>query len=162
FCMRCPGMTLAKMPLFAWLNLIMAGLVILAVSALTAAQIMLLIDRYLGGHFFDTQAGGSAVIWMHFFWVFGHPEVYVLVLPAFAVASEIIPVFSRKAIFGYPVMVAATVCIAFIGMSVWAHHMFTVGMSSNANTFFVLTTMAIAVPTGIKIFNWLATMWGGK
>src|SRR5437867_5215203 len=161
-CMRCPGMTLAKMPLFAWLNLVMAGLVILAVSPLTAAQIMLLVDRYLGGHFFDTQAGGSAVIWMHFFWVFGHPEVYVLVIPAFAFDSEIIPVFSRKAIFGYPVMVAATLCIGFIGMSVWAHHMFTVGMSPNANTFFVLSTMAIAVPTGIKIFNWLATMWGGK
>src|SRR6202451_1009435 len=160
--MRCPGMTLAKMPLFAWLNLVMAGLVILAVSPLTAAQIMLVIDRYLGGHFFDTQAGGSAVIWMHFFWVFGHPEVYVLVLPAFAFASEIIPVFSRKAIFGYPIMVAATICIGFIGMSVWAHHMFTVGMSSSANSFFVLSTMAIAVPTGIKIFNWLATMWGGK
>jgi cytochrome c oxidase subunit I len=107
-CLRCPGMTLAKMPLFAWLNLTMAGLVILAVSPLTAAQIMLLIDRYLGGHFFDTQAGGSAVIWMHFFWVFGHPEVYVLVIPAFAFASEIIPVFSRKAIFGYSAMVAAT------------------------------------------------------
>src|SRR6266852_1722179 len=161
-CMRCPGMTLAKMPLFAWLNLVMAGLVILAVSPLTAAQLMLLVDRYLGGHFFDTQAGGSAVIWMHFFWIFGHPEVYVLVIPSFAVASAIIPVFSRKAIFGYPVMVAATVCIGFIGMSVWAHHMFTVGMSSNANTFFVLSTMAIAVPTGIKLFNWLATMWGGK
>ena len=161
-CMRCPGMKLGKMPLLVWLNLVMAGLVILAVSPLSAAQIMLLIDRYLGGHFFDTQAWGSAVLWMHFFWIFGHPEVYVLVLPAFAVASEIIPVFSRKAIFGYPVMVAASVCIAFIGMSVWAHHMFTVGMSSNANTFFVLTTMAIAVPTGIKIFNWLATMWGGK
>ena len=161
-CMRCPGMKLGKMPLLVWLNLVMGGLVILAVSPLSAAQIMLLIDRYLGGHFFDTQAGGSAVIWMHFFWIFGHPEVYVLVIPAFAAASEIIPVFSRKAIFGYPVMVAATVCIGFIGMSVWAHHMFTVGMSSNANTFFVLTTMAIAVPTGIKIFNWLATMWGGK
>jgi cytochrome c oxidase subunit 1 len=161
-CMRCPGMTLEKMPLLAWLNLVMAGLVILAVSPLTAAQIMLLIDRYLGGHFFDTQAGGSAVMWMHFFWVFGHPEVYVLVIPAFAFASEIIPVFSRKAIFGYPVMVAATICIGFIGMSVWAHHMFTVGMSSSANTFFVLSTMAIAVPTGIKIFNWLATMWGGQ
>jgi cytochrome c oxidase subunit 1 len=161
-CMRCPGMTLEKMPLFAWLNLTMAGLVILAVSPLTAAQVMLLIDRYLGGHFFDTQAGGSAVMWMHFFWVFGHPEVYVLVIPAFAFASEIIPVFSRKAIFGYPVMVAATICIGFIGMSVWAHHMFTVGMGSNANTFFVLSTMAIAVPTGIKIFNWLATMWGGQ
>src|ERR1700757_4007442 len=161
-CMRCPGMTLAKMPLFAWLNLIMAGLVILAVSPLTAAQIMLLVDRYLGGHFFDTQAGGSAVIWMHFFWFFGHPEVYILVLPAFAFASEIIPVFSRKPIFGYSVMVGATVAIGFISMSVWAHHMFTVGMSSKANTFFVLSTMAIAVPTGIKIFNWLATMWGGK
>src|SRR6202035_3048613 len=99
---------------------------------------------------------------MHFFWMFGHPEVYVLVIPAFAFASEIIPVFSRKAIFGYPVMVAATLCIGFIGMSVWAHHMFTVGMSAGANTFFVLSTMAIAVPTGIKIFNWLATMWGGK
>src|SRR5256712_1319553 len=162
FCMRCPGMTLGKMPLLAWLNLVMSGMVILAVSPLTAAQLMLLVDRYLGGHFFDTQAGGSAVMWMHFFWIFGHPEVYILVLPAFAFASEIIPVFSRKAIFGYPVMVAATLCIGFIGMSVWAHHMFTVGMSPNANTFFVLSTMAIAVPTGIKIFNWLATMWGGK
>jgi len=161
-CMRCPGMTLAKMPLFAWLNFVMAGMVILAVSPLTAAQIMLLVDRYLGGHFFDTQAGGSAVIWMHFFWIFGHPEVYILVLPAFAFASEIIPVFSRKPIFGYSVMVAATVAIGFISMSVWAHHMFTVGMGPEINTFFVLSTMAIAVPTGIKIFNWLATMWGGK
>jgi len=161
-CMRCPGMTLGRMPLLAWLNLIMAGMVILAISPLSAAQIMLLVDRYLGGHFFDTQAGGSAVVWMHFFWIFGHPEVYVLVLPGFAFASEIIPVFSRKPIFGYAVMVAATISIAFIGMSVWAHHMFTVGMASNANTFFVLSTMAIAVPTGIKIFNWLATMWGGK
>jgi cytochrome c oxidase subunit 1 len=161
-CMRCPGMSLDKMPLLAWLNLVMSGMVILAISPLTAAQLMLLVDRYLGGHFFDTQAGGSAVIWMHFFWVFGHPEVYVLVIPGFAFASEIIPVFSRKAIFGYPVMVAATICIGFIGMSVWAHHMFTVGMSPNANMFFVLSTMAIAVPTGIKIFNWLATMWGGK
>jgi cytochrome c oxidase subunit I len=161
-CIRCPGMTLGKLPLFAWLNLVMAGMVILAVSPLTAAQIMLLVDRYLGGHFFDTQAGGSAVMWMHFFWIFGHPEVYVLVIPAFAFISEIVPVFSRKAIFGYPVMVAATICIGFIGMSVWAHHMFTIGMNSHANTFFVLSTMAIAVPTGIKIFNWLATMWGGK
>ena len=161
-CMRCPGMSLGKMPLLAWLNLVMSGMVILAISPLTAAQVMLLVDRYLGGHFFDTQAGGSAVVWMHFFWIFGHPEVYVLAIPAFAFASEIIPVFSRKAIFGYPVMVAATICIGFIGTSVWAHHMFTVGMSSSANTFFVLSTMAIAVPTGIKIFNWLATMWGGK
>src|SRR5438094_2136945 len=161
-CMRCRGMTLAKMPLLAWLNLIMCGMVLIAVSPLTAAQIMLLLDRFAGSHFFDTQAGGSATLWMHFFWIFGHPEVYVLIIPAFAFASEIIPVFSRKAIFGYPVMVAATICIGFIGMSVWAHHMFTVGMSSAANTFFVISTMAIAVPTGIKIFNWLGTMWGGK
>src|SRR6267154_2694030 len=160
--MRCPGMTLSRMPLLAWLTLVMSGLVLISISPLSAAQIMLLVDRYLGGHFFDTQAGGSATLWMHFFWIFGHPEVYILVIPAFAFASEIIPVFSRKPIFGYPVMVAATICIAFIGMSVWAHHMFTIGMNSNANAFFVFTTMAIAVPTGIKIFNWLGTMWGGK
>ncbi|HXM59247.1 MAG TPA: cytochrome c oxidase subunit I [Terriglobales bacterium] len=161
-CLRCPGMKLGKMPLLAWLNLVMAGLVLLAIGPLTAAQIMLCLDRYLGAHFFDTQAGGSAVIWMHFFWIFGHPEVYILVIPAFAFVSEIVPVFSRKAMFGYPIMVAATVAIGFLSMTVWAHHMFTVGMSSNANTFFVLSTMAIGVPTGIKIFNWLATMWGGK
>jgi cytochrome c oxidase subunit I len=161
-CVRCPGMTLGKMPMFAWLMLVMAFLVLLAVGPLTAAQIMLTIDRYLGGHFFDTQAGGSAVVWMHFFWIFGHPEVYVLVMPAFAIVSEIIPVFSRKGLFGYPFMVAAGLAIGFLAMSVWAHHMFTVGMSSTANTFFVMTTMAIGVPTGIKIFNWLATMWGGR
>jgi cytochrome c oxidase subunit 1 len=123
---------------------------------------MLLVDRYLGGHFFDTQAGGSAVLWMHFFWIFGHPEVYVLVIPAFAFVSEIVPVFSRKAIFGYPVMVAATVAIGFVSFSVWAHHMFTVGMPSYGNAFFAITTMMVAIPTGIKIFNWLGTMWGGK
>jgi cytochrome c oxidase subunit 1 len=161
-CMRCPGMTLGKMPLLAWLNLVMAGMVLLAVSPLTAAQMMLSIDRYLGGHFFDAQAGGSAVLWMHFFWIFGHPEVYIMVIPAFAFVSEIIPVFSRKPIFGYPVMVAATICIGFVSMSVWAHHMFTVGMSSYANSFFSITTMAVGVPTGIKIFNWIGTMWGGK
>jgi cytochrome c oxidase subunit I len=160
--LRCPGMKLSRMPLLAWMNLVMAGLVLIAITPLSAAQIMLLVDRYLGGHFFDTQAGGSAAIWMHFFWIFGHPEVYVLVIPAFAFVSEIIPVFSRKPIFGYPVMVAATVCIGFISMSVWAHHMFSIGMNSKANTFFVLTTATIAVPTGIKIFNWLGTMWGGK
>jgi cytochrome c oxidase subunit I len=161
-CMRCPGMTLSKMPLLAWLNLVMGGMVLAGISPLTAAQGMLCIDRYLGGHFFDTQAGGSALMWMHFFWVFGHPEVYILVIPAFAFASEIIPVFSRKAIFGYPVMVAATVTIAFISFGVWAHHMFAVGMPSYGNAFFVLSSMLVGVPTGIKIFNWLGTMWGGK
>jgi cytochrome c oxidase subunit 1 len=161
-CLRCPGMTLGKMPLLVWLNLVMAAMVLLAISPLTAAQMMLSLDRFLGAHFFDTLAGGSAVMWMHFFWIFGHPEVYVLVIPAFAFASEIIPVFSRKPIFGYPVMVAATICIGFVGFSVWAHHMFTVGMNSYANSFFTITTMAIGVPTGIKIFNWIGTMWGGK
>src|SRR6516164_8485884 len=160
--LRCPGMKLEKMPLLAWMYFVMSCLVLIAISPLTAAQIMLLLDRYLGAHFFVTQAGGSAVLWMHFFWIFGHPEVYILVIPAFAFISEIVPVFSRKAIFGYPIMVAATLAIGFISMSVWAHHMFTVGMTSIGNTFFVLSTMAIAVPTGIKIFNWLATMWGGK
>jgi cytochrome c oxidase subunit 1 len=160
--MRCPGMTLNRMPLLVWLYLVMSCLAFVTISPLTAAQIMLLLDRYVGSHFFDTQAGGSAVLWMHFFWIFGHPEVYVLVLPAFAFANEIIPVFSRKAIFGYPAMVAASVGIGFISLSVWAHHMFTVGMTAGANTFFVLATMAISVPTGIKIFNWLATLWGGK
>jgi len=161
-CMRCPGMTLGRMPLFAWLNLVMSAMVLIVVSPLTAAQIMLLLDRYLGAHFFDTQAGGSAVIWMHFFWIFGHPEVYVLIIPGFAVASEIIPVFSRKPIFGYSIMVAATVAIGFVSLGVWAHHMFTIGMTSYANAFFVASTMAVGVPTGIKIFNWLGTMWGGK
>jgi len=160
--MRCPGMTLDKMPLLVWMNGVMASMVLFALGPLSAAQIMLLIDRYLGGHFFDTQAGGSAVLWMHFFWIFGHPEVYILVIPAFAFVSEIVPVFSRKAIFGYPVMVAATVAIGFVSFSVWAHHMFTVGMPSYGNAFFVLTTMLVAIPTGIKIFNWIGTMWGGK
>src|SRR5215510_8845572 len=162
FSMRCPGMTLGRMPLLAWLNLTMAGLVILAVSPLTAAQVMLVVDRYLGGHFFDTQAGGSAAVWMHFFWVFGHPEVYVLAIPAFAFASEIIPVFSRKVIFGYPMMVAATVGIGVVSMSVWAHHMFAVGMGRTPNAFFAASTMLVGVPTGVKIFNWLGTIYGGR
>src|SRR5262244_1223497 len=161
-CMRCRGMKLGRMPLLVWLYLVMGGMVLIAITPLSAAQIMLLIDRYLGGHFFDTQAGGSAVLWMHFFWIFGHPEVYVLVMPAFAFLSEIIPVFSRKPIFGYPVMVAASVAIGFVSLSVWAHHMFTIGMNSYANSFFAITTMAVGVPTGIKIFNWIGTMWGGR
>lgn len=161
-CLRCPGMSLGRMPLLAWMNLVMGGMVLVAVSPLTAAQIMLMIDRYLSGHFFDPSAGGSVVMWMHFFWIFGHPEVYILIIPCFAFISEIIPVFSRKAIFGYPAMVAATTGIGFVSLGVWAHHMFTIGMPSYGNAFFVFTTMVVAVPTGIKIFNWLATMWGGK
>src|SRR5262249_18042047 len=161
-CMRCPGMTLGRMPLLVWLNLVMSGMLLIVITPLTAAQLMLMVDRYLGGHFFDTQAGGSAVLWMHFFWIFGHPEVYVLILPCFAFISEIVPVFSRKPMFGYPVMVAASVGIGFVSQSVWAHHMFTVGMSSYGNAFFTITTMAVGIPTGIKIFNWLGTMWGGR
>jgi cytochrome c oxidase subunit 1 len=162
FCMRCKGMTLTRMPLLVWLYLVTSCMVFVVVSPLSAAQIMLCIDRYLGGHFFDTQAGGSAVLWMHFFWIFGHPEVYILILPTFAFMNEIIPVFSRKAIFGYPAMVAASVAIGFVSLSVWAHHMFTVGMGPAGNTFFVFATMVVSVPTGIKMFNWLATIWGGK
>ncbi len=160
--MRCKGMTMMRIPLFCWLMLCVSSLTLVTITPLTAAQVMLELDRYLGAHFFDTQMGGSALVWVHFFWIFGHPEVYVLVLPAFAISNEIIPVFSRKAIFGYPAMVAASVGIVFVSLGVWAHHMFTVGMTSVANAFFTLSTMIIAVPTGIKIFNWIATMWGGK
>ena len=117
---------------------------------------------FLGSHFFDTQAGGSAVLWQHFFWFFGHPEVYVLMVPGFAFASEIIPVFSRKVIFGYPMMVAATIGIGMVSMGVWAHHMFAVGMGSMPNAFFAASTMVVAVPTGVKIFNWLGTIYGGR
>jgi cytochrome c oxidase subunit I len=162
FSMRCPGMTLNKMPVLVWLAVVDAGLMLVALPPLSAAQIMLLLDRYLGAHFFDTQAGGSAVLWQHFFWIFGHPEVYVLVIPAFAFASEIIPVFSRKVIFGYEVMVAASCAIGFISLGVWAHHMFSVGLTPAGNAFFVTSTMLVGIPTGIKIFNWLGTMWGGK
>jgi cytochrome c oxidase subunit I len=160
--MRCRGMTLMRMPLFVWMMLIVAGMILLAMPPLSAAQIMLLLDRYLGAMFFDTQSGGSAVLWQHFFWIFGHPEVYILIIPGFACISEIIPVFSRKPIFGYPFMVAAVVMIGFISLGVWAHHMFTVGMSSIGNTFFAITTMLVGIPTGIKIFNWLGTMYGGN
>jgi cytochrome c oxidase subunit 1 len=160
--LRCKGMTLGRMPLFVWTFLVVAFLVIIAMPPLAACQIMLLLDRYLGAAFFDTQNGGSAILWQHFFWIFGHPEVYILILPGFAIMNEIVPVFSRKPIFGYPIMVAANLMIAFISLGVWAHHMFTVGMSSVGNAFFAITTMLVAVPTGIKIFNWLGTMHGGK
>ena len=162
FSMRCKGMTLNKMPVLVWLALVVAFMMLIALPPLSAAQAMLLLDRFLGAHFFDTQAGGSAILWQHFFWIFGHPEVYILVLPAFAFANEIIPVFSRKVIFGYQVMVAASCAIAFISLGVWAHHMFAVGMTPAGNAFFATSTMLVAVPTGIKIFNWLGTIWGGK
>lgn len=160
--MRCPGMTLMRMPLLCWMMLVTGILVIIAIPVLTGAQAMLILDRFLGAHFFDTQNGGSAVLWQHLFWFFGHPEVYILVLPAFGFLNEIIPVFSRKVIFGYALMVAATVAIGFISLSVWAHHMFSIGMSPEVNSFFAATTFLIAVPTGIKIFTWLGTMVGGR
>jgi cytochrome c oxidase subunit 1 len=162
FSMRAPGMTLMRMPLFVWMMVVVSAMILIAIPPLTAAQIMLLVDRFLGGNFFNAQSGGSAILWQHFFWIFGHPEVYVLMIPGFACASEIIPVFSRKPIFGYSAMVGATTMIAFVSMGVWAHHMFSVGMTSVGNTFFMVSTMLISVPTGIKIFNWLATMYGGK
>src|SRR4051812_26727714 len=160
--MRCPGMTLSKMPVFVWVMLIDSWLIVLALPPLSAAQIMLLYDRFLGAQFFNTQAGGSAVLWQHFFWIFGHPEVYILIFPAFAILSEVIPVFSRKPIFGRPAMVGAVVGIGFISLGVWAHHMFAVGMTSWSNTFFAASSMLVSIPTGIKIFNWTATMFGGK
>jgi cytochrome c oxidase subunit 1 len=160
--MRCKGMTLAKMPLFVWLMLVVSSMVLFIMPPLTAGQIMLLLDRFLGAHFFDTQAGGSAVLWQHFFWLFGHPEVYVLMLPGFACASEIIPVFSRKPMFGRAAMIGATVAIGMVSSGVWAHHMFSVGMSTWSNVFFGAISMVVGIPTGIKIFNWLGTMYGGK
>src|SRR5437899_5869981 len=156
--MRCKGMTFMRMPLFVWMVLTVSGMILLAMRPLSAAQIMLLLDRFLGAHFFDTQAGGSAVLWHHFIWCFGYTEDYLLIIPAFACASEIIPVFSRKPIFGYPAMVAATMLIGLISVGVWAHHMFSVGMTAMSNTFFVASTLLVGVPTGIKIFNWLGTV----
>jgi cytochrome c oxidase subunit 1 len=160
--MRAPGMTLGRMPVYVWTMLTVSAMTLLILPPLSAAQIMLLLDRFLGAHYFDTQAGGSAIIWQHFFWFFGHPEVYVLMVPGFGFVSEIIPVFSRKVIFGYATLVAATVSIGAVSFSTWAHHMFTVGMGSTLNSFFAVSTMLVGVPTGVKIFNWLATLYGGK
>ncbi len=160
--MRGPGMTLGRMPIFVWEILTISALTLIILPPLSAAQMMLLLDRFLGAHFFDTQAGASAVMWQHFFWFFGHPEVYVLILPGFGFASEIIPVFSRKVLFGYPMLVAASAGIGLVGMGTWAHHMFVVGLGSTLNAAFAASTMLVAVPTGVKIFNWLGTMYGGK
>jgi cytochrome c oxidase subunit I len=160
--MRAPGMKLSKLPFFAWTMLMTAVEILLALPPLTAALIMLLFDRNLGSHFFDVQAGGSALLWQHLFWFFGHPEVYILILPAFGMISEVIPVFSRKVLFGYEFMAAATAAILFISMGVWAHHMFAVGMSRTLDFFFSASSLLIAIPTGIKMFNWLATMYGGR
>jgi cytochrome c oxidase subunit I len=159
--MRAPGMGWGRMPLFVWTVLIYAYLIVIAITSLAATVTMLLLDRNFGTHFFDPRAGGSALLWQHLFWFFGHPEVYILVLPAFGMFSEILPVFARKPIFGYKAIAASTAGIAFLGTLVWAHHMFSTPMSTVVLAFFMLSSFLIAVPTGVKIFNWTATLWRG-
>lgn len=162
FAMRAPGMALRKVPFFVWTMITTSILIIFAMPPLSAGLAMVLLDRHFGAHFFDTQNGGSALLWQHVFWFFGHPEVYILILPVFGMVSEIIPVFSRKVLFGFEFMAAATMAIGFLSLSVWAHHMFAVGMSRTADLFFVVSTLFISIPTGIKFFNWLATIYGGR
>ena len=159
--MRAPGMTLMKMPLFVWTWLITAYLLIAVMPVLAGAVTMLLTDKYFGTSFFNAAGGGDPVMFQHIFWFFGHPEVYILILPSFGVVSSIIPTFARKPLFGYASMVYATGSIAFLSFIVWAHHMFTVGMPLAGELFFMFATMLIAVPTGVKVFNWVATMWRG-
>lgn len=160
--MRAPGMTFMRMPLFTWSSFVSSGLILFAFPAFTIGLVLLMFDRIFGTVFFDVAAGGNVILWQHIFWIFGHPEVYILILPAFGIISEVIATFSRKRLFGYTAMVFATLLIGFLGFMVWVHHMFTVGLGPVANAIFAVLTMAIAVPTGIKIFNWLFTMWGGN
>jgi len=160
--MRAPGMTMMRLPLFTWMSFITAILLVLAFPVITVALIELTFDRYFMFNFFNVANGGSVVLWQHLFWVFGHPEVYILILPAMGIVSEVIPVFSKKPLFGYKTVVLAGIIIAFMGWMVWSHHMFTVGLGAVANAVFTVTTMLIAVPTGIKVFNWLGTIWGGS
>jgi cytochrome c oxidase subunit 1 len=160
FTMRAPGMTMFRVPIFTWNMLVVSLLVILTFPVLTAALVMLFIDRSAGGGFFDPAQGGSPILWQHLFWFFGHPEVYILALPFFGIVTEIVPVFSRKRLFGYRALVFATLLIGALSFSVWAHHMFTTG--AVATLFFAITSMAIAIPTGVKFFTWIATMWRGR
>src|SRR5436853_277271 len=160
--MRAPGMTLMKMPLFAWSWLITAYLLIAVMPVLAGAITMTLTDRHFGTSFFNPGGGGDPVMYQHIFWFFGHPEVYIMILPAFGIISAVIPAFARKRLFGYTSMVYATASIAILSFIVWAHHMFTTGMPVTGQLFFMYATMLIAVPTGVKVFNWIATMWRGS
>jgi cytochrome c oxidase subunit 1 len=160
--LRAPGMGLFKMPVFTWMGLVTQFLLLFAIPVITVALFLLQFDRRFGTHFFDPEVGADPLLWQHLFWIFGHPEVYILVLPAFGIISEIIPVFSRKPIFGYPFMVFSGIAIGFMGWGVWAHHMFASGIGPVSVAAFSVSTMFIAVPTGVKILNWLATMYGGK
>ncbi len=159
--LRAPGMKFMRMPLFTWMAFVTSFIIITALPVLAVALFMLTFDRFWDTHFFNVMAGGDPVLWQHLFWLFGHPEVYILILPAFGIASEVIPTFSRKPLFGYAIMVFSGVLIGFISWGVWGHHMFTTGMGPIADAFFTISTMIIAIPTGVKVFNWLATMWGG-
>jgi cytochrome c oxidase subunit 1 len=159
--LRAPGMTLMRMPMFTWMSFVVQFLVVLAFPVITVALVFLQFDRFFGTNFYTLSAGADPLLWQHLFWIFGHPEVYILILPAFGLVSEVIPTFSRKPLFGYSVMVYSGILIGFLGFGVWAHHMFSVGMGPIADTVFGLTTMLIAIPTGVKIFNWMSTMWGG-
>ena len=160
--MRAPGMTLFKMPVFTWMILVVQFLLAFAVPVITVALFLLMFDRNFGSHFFNPEMGADPLLWQHLFWIFGHPEVYILILPSFGIISEVIPTFSRKPIFGYPFMVFSGIAIGFMGWGVWAHHMFVSGIGPISVAAFSLSTMFIAVPTGVKILNWMATMWGGK
>ena len=160
--MRAPGMTLMRMPMFTWMSFVVQFLLVLAFPPITIALFFLLMDRFFGTTFYAIAAGADPLLWQHLFWVFGHPEVYILILPAFGLVSEVLPTFSKKPLFGYNVMVYSGIMIGFLGFGVWAHHMFAVGMGAVADSIFSMMTMLIAIPTGVKIFNWIATMWAGE
>jgi cytochrome c oxidase subunit I len=160
--LRAPGMNLMRMPMFTWMSFVVQFLIVLAFPVITIALVFLQFDRFFGTNFYNIGAGGDPLLWQHLFWIFGHPEVYILILPAFGLVSEVLPTNSKKPLFGYPVMVYSGILIGFLGFGVWAHHMFSVGMGPIADTVFGLTTLLIAIPTGVKIFNWIFTMWGGS